>query len=44
MFINEEWLDERLEWNSSKYNNLDKLRIPCSRLWVIIEDKTLNKP
>ena len=33
-----EWIDERLVWNRSDYNNLDKIRIPCNRLWVIYLD------
>lgn len=34
VWIEQEWFDERLTWNRSAFNNLDKLRIPCERLWV----------
>jgi hypothetical protein len=36
IFELKEWVDERLAWNSSEYNNLDKIRIPCNRIWVIL--------
>ena len=28
------WVDERLRWNKSEYNNLEKIRLPCNRIWV----------
>lgn len=34
VWLEQEWLDERLEWNKSDYNNLDKIRVPCNRIWV----------
>ena len=38
VWLEQEWIDERLQWNESEYNNLDKIRIPCNRIWVIIID------
>jgi len=34
IWLEQEWYDERLQWNSSEYNNLDKIRLPCNRIWV----------
>ena len=28
------WLDERFRWNKGDFNNLDKVRLPCNRIWV----------
>nr|XP_006822074.1 PREDICTED: neuronal acetylcholine receptor subunit alpha-7-like [Saccoglossus kowalevskii] len=28
------WHDDYLMWNASKYNNLDKLRVPSSMVWL----------
>ena len=36
VWLEQEWIDERLQWNESEYNNLDKIRIPCNRIWVKI--------
>lgn len=35
VWLEQEWFDERLQWNQSEFNNLDKIRIPCNRIWVI---------
>ena len=29
-----EWFDERLIWNQSDYNYLDKIRLPCNKIWL----------
>ncbi|CAF0749300.1 unnamed protein product [Brachionus calyciflorus] len=34
VWLEQEWKDERLIWNKSEYNNLDKIRLPCNRLWL----------
>lgn len=36
VWLEQEWFDERLVWNSSEFNNLDKIRLPCNRIWVRI--------
>lgn len=28
------WMDEKLVWNPSDYNNLTVLRIPCTNIWL----------
>lgn len=34
VWLEQEWKDERLTWNKSEFNNLDKIRLPCNRLWL----------
>lgn len=38
VWLEQEWIDERLQWNESEFNNLDKIRIPCNRIWVNLID------
>jgi len=30
----QEWIDVRMVWDPSDFNNLDVLRIPASKLWL----------
>ncbi|KAK4467918.1 hypothetical protein MN116_008465 [Schistosoma mekongi] len=34
VWIEQEWIDERLTWNPQDYNNLSRIRIPCQKLWL----------
>ncbi|CAH8599721.1 unnamed protein product [Schistosoma intercalatum] len=34
VWIEQEWVDERLTWNPQDYNNLSRIRIPCQKLWL----------
>ncbi|CAH8589909.1 unnamed protein product [Schistosoma mattheei] len=34
VWIEQEWVDERLTWNPEDYNNLSRIRIPCQKLWL----------
>ncbi|KAH9424986.1 hypothetical protein DERP_009210, partial [Dermatophagoides pteronyssinus] len=29
-----EWIDEFLQWNSSEFGNISKIRIPCQSIWL----------
>jgi hypothetical protein len=33
-FIDHEWIDERLKWDPTQYDNIDLLRINIEMLWV----------
>ncbi|CAL1529682.1 unnamed protein product [Lymnaea stagnalis] len=34
VWLEQEWVDERLTWSPKEYNNLHILRIPCEKLWL----------
>ncbi|BFY98789.1 hypothetical protein BsWGS_01830 [Bradybaena similaris] len=34
VWLEQEWVDERLTWEPKDYNNLQILRIPCEKLWL----------
>ncbi|NP_001297421.1 neuronal acetylcholine receptor subunit alpha-10-like precursor [Aplysia californica] len=34
VWLEQEWIDERLTWDPKDYNNLKILRIPCEKLWL----------
>lgn len=34
VWLEQEWIDERLTWNPDDYNGLQVLRIPCQRIWL----------
>lgn len=34
VWIEQEWEDERLKWNPRDYNGLEKVRIPCDKIWL----------
>ncbi|TGZ67370.1 hypothetical protein CRM22_004828 [Opisthorchis felineus] len=34
VWIEQEWIDERLHWDPLEYNNLSTVRVPCEKLWL----------
>ncbi|XP_078316181.1 neuronal acetylcholine receptor subunit alpha-9-like isoform X4 [Crassostrea virginica] len=34
IWLDQSWMDEKLIWNPSDYNNLTVLRIPCTNIWL----------
>ncbi|XP_069812428.1 neuronal acetylcholine receptor subunit beta-4 isoform X2 [Dendropsophus ebraccatus] len=34
VWLNQEWVDYRLTWNSSEYDGIRKLRIPSKQIWL----------
>ncbi|CAG5133399.1 unnamed protein product, partial [Candidula unifasciata] len=34
IWLDQEWRDEKLEWNLSDYNNISVLRVPCDFIWL----------
>lgn len=34
VWLEQEWVDERLRWNPEDYGNLTILRMPCDKLWL----------
>ncbi|CAI9719255.1 neuronal acetylcholine receptor subunit alpha-10-like isoform X1 [Octopus vulgaris] len=34
VWIEQEWNDERLRWKPEDYNGLEKVRIPCEKIWL----------
>ncbi|XP_074653007.1 neuronal acetylcholine receptor subunit alpha-10-like [Tubulanus polymorphus] len=34
VFIDQDWVDENLKWNSTEYNGIKHLRIPAHRVWL----------
>ena len=34
VFLDHEWIDQRLKWNSSEYSNITLLRISSDHLWT----------
>jgi hypothetical protein len=39
----QEWVDERLTWNKSQYFGMDKIRIPCNKLWVCMSKLLIRR-
>ncbi|XP_054152689.1 neuronal acetylcholine receptor subunit alpha-10-like [Oppia nitens] len=33
VWLDQEWIDEFLAWNSSSFGGLTKIRIPCEKIW-----------
>ncbi|CAF1236441.1 unnamed protein product [Adineta steineri] len=34
IWLEQEWIDQRLVWNASDFNGLTTLRLPCSKIWL----------
>ncbi|XP_064620948.1 neuronal acetylcholine receptor subunit alpha-10-like [Lineus longissimus] len=34
IWLDQEWTDEKLTWDKKKFNNIEKIRIPCNKLWL----------
>ncbi|XP_013393012.1 neuronal acetylcholine receptor subunit non-alpha-2 isoform X2 [Lingula anatina] len=34
VWLEQEWVDERLKWNPADYNNLVVMRMPCEKIWL----------
>ncbi len=34
VWLEQEWVDENLKWNSSDYSGLETINMPCNNLWV----------
>ncbi|XP_064608997.1 neuronal acetylcholine receptor subunit alpha-10-like [Liolophura sinensis] len=34
VWIEQQWIDERLKWNPKDYNGLEIMRIPCDKIWL----------
>ncbi|XP_052098173.1 neuronal acetylcholine receptor subunit alpha-2-like [Mytilus californianus] len=34
VWLEQEWIDERLVWNPADYNGLEILRMPCEKIWL----------
>ncbi|KAH9493854.1 hypothetical protein DERF_014582 [Dermatophagoides farinae] len=34
VWLDQEWIDEFLQWNSSEFGNISKIRIPCQSIWL----------
>ncbi|XP_069138036.1 neuronal acetylcholine receptor subunit alpha-10-like [Argopecten irradians] len=34
VWLDQEWLDEKLSWDPADYNGLSVMRIPCNNLWL----------
>ena len=34
VFLDHEWLDERLQWDPNDYENITLIRINCESLWM----------
>ncbi|XP_074650363.1 neuronal acetylcholine receptor subunit alpha-10-like [Tubulanus polymorphus] len=34
VWLEQEWIDERLKWDPADYNGLRVLRVPCNKIWL----------
>ncbi|KAF7493101.1 Neuronal acetylcholine receptor subunit alpha-10 [Sarcoptes scabiei] len=34
IWLDQEWIDEFLTWNSTEFGNITKIRIPCQNIWL----------
>ena len=34
VFLDHEWIDNRLSWNPAEFNNISLLRINCEQVWT----------